>query len=175
MGGGSSKGFQDKEAPWSCLEFILDKVHSGDLHCAVATSLIPLWWDLDCCGGTQWALSRWRVLTRKTFPLSGSPMLLVGKGITTTKTTSFVANGRLPRCTFHLGEGVLCWDDPHPIICIWGVNIALNAITIKEALEVPDVSNAEYEAKISEMDLRWLRNTLVEPAHRDRIDWPTIK
>ncbi|KAH0685800.1 hypothetical protein KY284_016353 [Solanum tuberosum] len=60
------------------------------------------------------------------------------------------------------------WDDPHPIICIRGVNIPLNATTINEALEVPDVSNAEYEAKISEMDLGRLRNTLVEPTHQDK-------
>ncbi|KAH0689204.1 hypothetical protein KY289_016562 [Solanum tuberosum] len=67
------------------------------------------------------------------------------------------------------------WDDPHPIIRIWGVNIPLHTTTINEALEVPDVSNAKYEAKISEMDLGWLRNTLVEPAHRDRVYWPTTE
>ncbi|KAH0761261.1 hypothetical protein KY290_017334 [Solanum tuberosum] len=67
------------------------------------------------------------------------------------------------------------WDDPHPIIRIQGVNIPLNARMISEALEVQDVSNVEYEAKISEMDLGWLRNTLVDLAHWDIVYWPTTE
>uniref|UniRef100_M1DDM1 Putative plant transposon protein domain-containing protein n=1 Tax=Solanum tuberosum TaxID=4113 RepID=M1DDM1_SOLTU len=65
------------------------------------------------------------------------------------------------------------WDDPHPIICIQGVDIPLNATALNEALELPEASNAEYEAKLREMDLGWLRDTLVELAHRDRVYWPT--
>uniref|UniRef100_M1D8A5 Uncharacterized protein n=1 Tax=Solanum tuberosum TaxID=4113 RepID=M1D8A5_SOLTU len=53
-----------------------------------------------------------------------------------------------------------------------GVDILLNAITINEALEVSEVLNAEYEAKLREMDLGWLRETLIEPARRDQEDPP---
>uniref|UniRef100_M1DEE4 Putative plant transposon protein domain-containing protein n=1 Tax=Solanum tuberosum TaxID=4113 RepID=M1DEE4_SOLTU len=45
------------------------------------------------------------------------------------------------------------WDDPHPIIRIWGVDIPLNASALNKVLELPKVSNAEYEAKLREMDL----------------------
>jgi len=62
------------------------------------------------------------------------------------------------------------WDDPHPSIRIRGVDIPLNATAINE---VPEVSNAEYEANLREMDLGWLRDTLVEPACRDRVYCPT--
>uniref|UniRef100_M1DHC7 Putative plant transposon protein domain-containing protein n=1 Tax=Solanum tuberosum TaxID=4113 RepID=M1DHC7_SOLTU len=48
------------------------------------------------------------------------------------------------------------WDEPHPVIHIWGVDIPLNATTINEDLKVPEVSNAEYEANLREMDLEWL-------------------
>uniref|UniRef100_M1DLX9 Putative plant transposon protein domain-containing protein n=1 Tax=Solanum tuberosum TaxID=4113 RepID=M1DLX9_SOLTU len=60
------------------------------------------------------------------------------------------------------------WNDSHPIIRIRGVDIPLNATTINKALEVLEVLNAEYEAKLKEMDLAWLRDTLVRPAHRDQ-------
>uniref|UniRef100_M1DTD4 Uncharacterized protein n=1 Tax=Solanum tuberosum TaxID=4113 RepID=M1DTD4_SOLTU len=56
-----------------------------------------------------------------------------------------------------------------------GNGIPLNATTINEVLEVPDVSNADYEAKLREIDLGWLRDTLVEPTLRDRVYWPTTE
>uniref|UniRef100_M1DR33 Uncharacterized protein n=1 Tax=Solanum tuberosum TaxID=4113 RepID=M1DR33_SOLTU len=40
------------------------------------------------------------------------------------------------------------WDDPHPTICIRGVDISLSTQFINEVLEVPEVPNAEYEAKL---------------------------
>ncbi|KAH0722512.1 hypothetical protein KY290_005161 [Solanum tuberosum] len=64
------------------------------------------------------------------------------------------------------------WDDSHPVIRIQGVDIPLNATTVNEALEVPEVSNAEYEAKLREMDLEWLRDNLVEPERWDQEDLP---
>ncbi|KAH0722522.1 hypothetical protein KY290_005171 [Solanum tuberosum] len=67
------------------------------------------------------------------------------------------------------------WDDPHPIIRFRGVDVPLNATAINEVLELPEVSNAEYEAKLREMDLGWLRDTLVEPARRDKVYWPTVE
>ncbi|KAH0699045.1 hypothetical protein KY284_013260 [Solanum tuberosum] len=39
-------------------------------------------------------------------------------------------------------------DDPHPAIRNRGVDIPLNATTINEALELPDIPNVEYEAKL---------------------------
>ncbi|KAH0716987.1 hypothetical protein KY285_013018 [Solanum tuberosum] len=66
-------------------------------------------------------------------------------------------------------------DDPHPIICIWVVDIPLNATTLNKALEVSEVSNVEYEAKLREMNLEWLRDTLVEPTHLDRVYWATVE
>uniref|UniRef100_M1DHE2 Putative plant transposon protein domain-containing protein n=1 Tax=Solanum tuberosum TaxID=4113 RepID=M1DHE2_SOLTU len=65
------------------------------------------------------------------------------------------------------------WDDSQPVIRIRGVEIPLNATAINEALEVSEVSNVEYEAKLREIDLEWLRDTLVEPANRDRVYWAT--
>uniref|UniRef100_M1DXT1 Putative plant transposon protein domain-containing protein n=1 Tax=Solanum tuberosum TaxID=4113 RepID=M1DXT1_SOLTU len=67
------------------------------------------------------------------------------------------------------------WDGPHPSVRILGVDIPLNTTTINKVLELPEVSNAEYEAKLWEMYLGWLRDTLVKPAHRDRDYWPTIE
>uniref|UniRef100_M1DM49 Uncharacterized protein n=1 Tax=Solanum tuberosum TaxID=4113 RepID=M1DM49_SOLTU len=42
-------------------------------------------------------------------------------------------------------------------------------------LEVPEASNAEYESKLRDMDLGWLRDALVEPARRDRVYWYITK
>uniref|UniRef100_M1DR26 Putative plant transposon protein domain-containing protein n=1 Tax=Solanum tuberosum TaxID=4113 RepID=M1DR26_SOLTU len=67
----------------------------------------------------------------------------------------------------------VCWDDPHPIIRIRGVDIPLNSTTINVALEVSEVSNAEYEANLREMNVEWLRDILVDPARRDRVYRPT--
>uniref|UniRef100_M1DUM8 Uncharacterized protein n=1 Tax=Solanum tuberosum TaxID=4113 RepID=M1DUM8_SOLTU len=51
----------------------------------------------------------------------------------------------------------------------------MNATAINEALEVLEISNVDYEAKLREIDLEWLRDTLVEPASRDRVYWPTAE
>uniref|UniRef100_M1D8B9 Putative plant transposon protein domain-containing protein n=1 Tax=Solanum tuberosum TaxID=4113 RepID=M1D8B9_SOLTU len=67
------------------------------------------------------------------------------------------------------------WDDPHPTIRIRGVNIPLNAPSIYDVLEVPEVRNTVYEAKLREMDLGWLRGTLLEPTHWDMIYWATTE
>uniref|UniRef100_M1DES4 Putative plant transposon protein domain-containing protein n=1 Tax=Solanum tuberosum TaxID=4113 RepID=M1DES4_SOLTU len=67
------------------------------------------------------------------------------------------------------------WDDSYPVIRFRGVDIPLNATAINEILDFPDVSNAKFEAKLREMDLEWLRDTLVEPAHRDQIYWATAE
>ncbi|KAH0685633.1 hypothetical protein KY289_018543 [Solanum tuberosum] len=64
------------------------------------------------------------------------------------------------------------WDDPHPLIRIRGVDIPLNAIAINE---VPEVSNAEYEAKLRDMDLGWPKDTRIKPARRDQVFWPTAE
>ena len=65
-------------------------------------------------------------------------------------------------------NAILCivwWDDSLPIILIAGVDVPLNATTINESLEVSQVSNAEYESKLGEIDLESLKYTLVEHAH----------
>ncbi|KAH0687963.1 hypothetical protein KY290_016988 [Solanum tuberosum] len=67
------------------------------------------------------------------------------------------------------------WDDPHPILYIREVHIPLNATAINEVLELPEVSSEEYEAKTREMDLGWLRDTLVEPTKWDQVYWPTTE
>ncbi|KAH0685721.1 hypothetical protein KY290_017249 [Solanum tuberosum] len=66
-------------------------------------------------------------------------------------------------------------DDPHPVIRIRGVDIPLNATTFNEALVVPEVLNHKYEARIREMDLEWLRDTLVEPTRQDQVYWATVE
>uniref|UniRef100_M1DGX5 Putative plant transposon protein domain-containing protein n=1 Tax=Solanum tuberosum TaxID=4113 RepID=M1DGX5_SOLTU len=50
-----------------------------------------------------------------------------------------------------------------------GVDIPLNATTINEVLELPEVLNVEYEAKLREMD------TLIEPARWDQVYWATVE
>ncbi|KAH0722485.1 hypothetical protein KY290_005135 [Solanum tuberosum] len=67
------------------------------------------------------------------------------------------------------------WDDSYPVIRIRGVDIPLNATAINEALEVSEISNAKYEAKLREMDLEWLRYTLVEHARWDQVYWATAE
>uniref|UniRef100_M1DFR9 Putative plant transposon protein domain-containing protein n=1 Tax=Solanum tuberosum TaxID=4113 RepID=M1DFR9_SOLTU len=67
------------------------------------------------------------------------------------------------------------WDDPRPIIRIRGVDIPLNASYINEVLKVPVVPNTEYKVKLRDMDLGWLKDTLIKSVHRDRVYWPTMK
>uniref|UniRef100_M1DXY0 Putative plant transposon protein domain-containing protein n=1 Tax=Solanum tuberosum TaxID=4113 RepID=M1DXY0_SOLTU len=40
------------------------------------------------------------------------------------------------------------WNNPHPINRIWGVDFPLNATAINKGIELCEVSNAEYEAKL---------------------------
>ncbi|KAK6773687.1 hypothetical protein RDI58_028925 [Solanum bulbocastanum] len=56
-----------------------------------------------------------------------------------------------------------------------GVGIPLNGTTIKEVLEVSEVPNHAYEDQRSEMDLEWLRDTLVEPTCWDHVYWATAE
>ncbi|KAH0689237.1 hypothetical protein KY289_016595 [Solanum tuberosum] len=51
----------------------------------------------------------------------------------------------------------------------------LFAGTILTLPSVPEVPNADYEAKLSKIDLGWLRDTLVEAACRDRVYWATTE
>uniref|UniRef100_M1DRX3 Uncharacterized protein n=1 Tax=Solanum tuberosum TaxID=4113 RepID=M1DRX3_SOLTU len=55
-----------------------------------------------------------------------------------------------PKCTFNL------------------IDIPLNVIAINDVLELPEVSNTEFEANLQEMDLDWLRNILIELSKRDQ-------
>uniref|UniRef100_M1DZD2 Putative plant transposon protein domain-containing protein n=1 Tax=Solanum tuberosum TaxID=4113 RepID=M1DZD2_SOLTU len=55
------------------------------------------------------------------------------------------------------------------------LDIPLNDTFINEALEFTEVSNAEYEAKLREIDLGWLRDTLIEPAHWGQVYWVTVE
>lgn len=57
-------------------------------------------------------------------------------------------------------------DNPHINIHIHEFEIPLNATTIDQ---VPKVSNAEYEAKLREMDLGWLMDNLVDPGRQGRV------
>ncbi|KAH0722441.1 hypothetical protein KY290_005095 [Solanum tuberosum] len=67
------------------------------------------------------------------------------------------------------------YDDSYLVIHVRGVDIPLNATAINEVLDFPDVSNAEFEAKLREMELKWLRDTLVEPVCRDQVYWATAE
>lgn len=55
------------------------------------------------------------------------------------------------------------WDDPHPTICIQEVHVPVYVAIINKVLGVPNISNVDFEANYMEMDLRWLRDTLVTP------------
>uniref|UniRef100_M1DIE0 Putative plant transposon protein domain-containing protein n=1 Tax=Solanum tuberosum TaxID=4113 RepID=M1DIE0_SOLTU len=66
-------------------------------------------------------------------------------------------------------------DNPHPSLRIRGFDIPLNATTINEVLELPEVSNMLYEVKLRVMDLGWLRDMLVEHVRRDNVYWPSAE
>uniref|UniRef100_M1DBW4 Putative plant transposon protein domain-containing protein n=1 Tax=Solanum tuberosum TaxID=4113 RepID=M1DBW4_SOLTU len=61
------------------------------------------------------------------------------------------------------------WDDPQPTMCIRVVDIPLNTQFINDVLEVPEVPNTEFEAKLREMDVGWLKDTQVEPMRGDSL------
>lgn len=54
---------------------------------------------------------------------------------------------------FYVILPALWWDDPHPAIRILGFYIPLNTTVISDVLDVVEVSNVEYKAKMREMDL----------------------
>ena len=64
---------------------------------------------------------------------------------------------------------IVCLEGPYLVIHVWGVDIPLNITTINEVMEVPEAPNLEYEAKIKEMDLEWLRDTIVDPAKWEQL------
>ncbi|XP_049406251.1 trans-resveratrol di-O-methyltransferase-like [Solanum stenotomum] len=66
-------------------------------------------------------------------------------------------------------------DNSHLIIRIRRVDIPLNATAMNESLEVSEVPNHEYEVKLRDMDLEWLRDTLVEPTRWDRVHWAIVE
>ena len=76
-----------------------------------------------------------------------------------------------------LGEGVLWYpphstlDVPYPVICIWRDETPLNANTINAVFEVTEVPNFTFEDKLREIDLEWLRDTIVDPARQDQVYW----
>lgn len=63
-------------------------------------------------------------------------------------------------------------DDPNPIICIRGVDASINAATTYKLLGVPNVSNTMYIDKAWEMDIWWLRDTLIMDGNKNHIYWP---
>lgn len=66
------------------------------------------------------------------------------------------------------------WKDPNPTIRIRGVDVPV-AQTINEVLGRPHVSNVSYKAKLEEMDMRWLRDTLIVEEFRDQVYWPNTE
>ncbi|KAM3270108.1 hypothetical protein P3S67_030014 [Capsicum chacoense] len=63
------------------------------------------------------------------------------------------------------------WDDPHPTICIREVHVPVDVANINMVLGVPNISNADFEAKYKEMDLQWLRDTLIAKADWGKVYW----
>uniref|UniRef100_M1DK41 Putative plant transposon protein domain-containing protein n=1 Tax=Solanum tuberosum TaxID=4113 RepID=M1DK41_SOLTU len=61
------------------------------------------------------------------------------------------------------------------ILLTKGVDITQNATAINEVLELSIVPNAKFEAKLREMDLEWLRDTLVERTCWDQVYWATAE
>lgn len=49
----------------------------------------------------------------------------------------------------------------------------MNATTINEVLEVPEVPNIEYKASLKDIDFEWLRDTIMDPTKRDHVYWAT--
>lgn len=70
---------------------------------------------------------------------------------------------------------VVCWDNPNPTIRIIRVDFSVDAETINEVLELLEVSNPEFDARIKGMDLVWLRNTQIEEMFRDQVYEATTK
>lgn len=53
------------------------------------------------------------------------------------------------------------WDDPYLTTYIQEVNNIMDPNTINAPLGVSNVSTATYKAKAREMDMKWLRDTLI--------------
>lgn len=60
------------------------------------------------------------------------------------------------------------WGNPHPVIRIKGVNIPLYSTAINEVVDVSKFPNHIFEYHLRDMDLEWLRETLVEPTRWDQ-------
>lgn len=63
----------------------------------------------------------------------------------------------------------VCWEDLHSIIPVQGVDILLNAIAINKELEVSKVPNHVFEDRLREIDLGWLRDTLMDLTERKQV------
>lgn len=63
----------------------------------------------------------------------------------------------------------MLWNDPYTTICIRGVDVPKDILSINKVLEVPYISNDGYLDKAQEMDIRWIWDTLVAEGFRDKI------
>ncbi|KAF3678423.1 hypothetical protein FXO38_03251 [Capsicum annuum] len=61
------------------------------------------------------------------------------------------------------------------MICIWGVDIPIDFRAINEVLQVPHVSDAHYIAKAQEIDMAWLRVTVVLKEFSEQVYWPSTE
>lgn len=46
---------------------------------------------------------------------------------------------------------------------------------VNEVVGVSNIPIDAYEAKLREMDMRWLRDTLIDEEYRVKVFWPTIE
>lgn len=60
------------------------------------------------------------------------------------------------------------WDSPNPIIRNRRVDVSVDARTVNDVLGVPEVPHMVYAAKLREMDVTWLWNTLWRRSNRRR-------
>lgn len=69
----------------------------------------------------------------------------------------------------------MVWDDANPTIYISEVDTLPYIGTINEVLGVLNISNVRYMAKAWDMDVKWLRDTLIMEEWIDQIYWPSTK